>query len=128
MTFARLVFRIAGVWGLVLMTPLFFAYDFIGRSYPPALTHPDIYYGFVGVTLVWQIAFLIISTDPPRYRPMMIAAICEKAIYVATMTVLFARGDLVFGQFAVVIPDGTLGLLFVAAFFRTETGRPSRLG
>ena len=86
------------------------------------------YYGFVGVTLVWQIAFLIISTDPPRYRPMMIAAICEKAIYVATMSVLYARGELVFGQFAVVIPDGTLGLLFVAAFFRTETGRPWRLG
>src|SRR4051812_12728075 len=64
--FARVVFRIAGIWGVLIMTPLFFTFDAVGHAYPPPITHPDLYYGFVGVTLVWRLAFLIISPDPPR--------------------------------------------------------------
>src|SRR3954471_2139975 len=118
--FARVVFRIAGVWGVLIMTPLFFTFDAVGRAYPPPITHPDLYYGFIGVTLVWQLAFLIISSDPLRYRTMMIAAILEKLLYVTTMLVLYVQGHLQAGQTAAIVaPDGTIGLLFVAAFFRT---------
>jgi len=69
--FAKIVFRIAGVWGFVVLIPLYFLLDLIGRQYPPAITHPDFYYGFVGITLVWQVAFLVIANDPVRFRPMM---------------------------------------------------------
>jgi len=31
---------------------------------------PDFYYGFVGVAILWQIAFLAIGRDPIRLRPM----------------------------------------------------------
>ena len=58
MRFARVVFAIAGVWGVLIMTPLYFTIDAVGRAYPPPITHPDLYYGFIGVTLAWQIAFL----------------------------------------------------------------------
>jgi hypothetical protein len=123
MKFARIVFVVAGIWGFSILTPFYFLFDFVSRSYPPPLTHPDLYYGFVGVTLVWQLAFLIIATDPIRYRPLMVAAILEKAVYVATMGILYLRGQLVAGQIAVAGPDFVLGTLFVAAFFRTPRPR-----
>src|SRR4051812_4613312 len=78
MKFARNVFLIAGVWGLIVLTPLYFTFDLVGRSYPPAITHADFYYGFTGVALVWQVAFLVIASDPARYRPMMVVAVLEK--------------------------------------------------
>lgn len=124
MRFARLVFRIAGIWGLLIVTPLYFMYDTIGQQYPPPVTHPDFYYGFVGVTLVWQIAFLIISTDPVRYRPLMIVAVLEKFSYMATMTTLLALGRIEFGQFAVVSPDAILCVLFLVALFKTPSAVP----
>lgn len=121
MRFARIVFRIAGVWGLLIVTPLYFMYDTIGQQYPPPVTHPDFYYGFIGVTLVWQIAFLIVSTDPVRYRPLMIVAVLEKFSYMATMTTLLALGRIEFGQFAVVSPDAILCVLFLISFFKTPS-------
>ena len=122
--FARVVFTIAGIWGILIMTPLYFTLDAINRAYPPPITHLDLYYGFIDVTLVWQIAFLIIARNPIRHRPIMLAAILEKALYVTTIVVLCLQGHLLPGQAAVVVvPDGTLGLLFVAAFFRTPALR-----
>ena len=119
MKFARIVFIVAGVWGLLILTPLYFTFDLVGRSYPPPITHPDLYYGFVGVTLVWQIAFLIIATDPVRHRPIMLVAVLEKLVYIGTMTALYLTGRLQLGQFAVAAPDSVLMLLFVASFIRT---------
>ena len=119
MTFARRVFFVAGLWGLVILTPFYFAFDLVGRSYPPPVTHPDFYYGFLGVALVWQIAFLVIASNPVRYRPIMIAAILEKFVYVATMVALYLGGQLQLAQFAVAIPDFVLGVLFVVSFVKT---------
>jgi hypothetical protein len=121
MRFAKIVFLIAGVWGILVLTPLYFIFDTLGRQYPPPITHPDFYYGFISVALAWQIAFLIIATDPVRLRPLMGAAVVEKFGYVATLSVLYVKGLLAFGQFAVGIPDLVLGILFVAAFLKTST-------
>jgi hypothetical protein len=120
MRFAKIVFLAAGVWGLAIVTPLFFLYDYIGSQYPPAVTHPDIYYGFVTVTLAWQVAFLLISRDPVRFRPLMPAALIEKFAYVIALAVLHSQGRIQFGQAAAAIPDFVLGLLFVAAFVKTR--------
>jgi hypothetical protein len=119
MRFARNVFYIAGIWGLLIVTPLYFMYDTIGREYPPPITHPDFYYGFIGVTLAWQLAFLIIGSDPVRFRPLMIAAVLEKFSYMATLSTLYVQGRLQFGQFAVVSPDAILGVLFAVAVLKT---------
>src|SRR5215469_6103014 len=70
MKFARVVYWVAGIWGILLITPLYFMFELIGRKDPPAITHPGFYYGFVGVALAWQIAFLVIARDPARMRPM----------------------------------------------------------
>jgi hypothetical protein len=120
MRFAKIVFLAAGVWGLAIVTPLFFLFDYIGSRYPPAITHPDIYYGFATVTLAWQVAFLVIARDPLRFRPLMLAAMIEKFGYVIALAVLHSQGRIQFGQAAAGIPDFVLGALFVAAFAKTR--------
>ena len=40
----------AGIWGVLVMVPLYFMFNVIGRQQdPPAITHPGFYYGFVGL-------------------------------------------------------------------------------
>ena len=119
MKFARIVFWVAGIWGLWVLTPLYFMFGLIGRNDPPPITHPGFFYGFVGVALSWQVAFIIIATDPVRYRPLMIPSLLEKVTYVAAVVTLVLEGrmhrsDLVFAG-----ADLLLGVLFVAAFFKT---------
>ena len=120
MKFARIVFTGAGIWGLLVLTPLYFMFDLIGQQYPPPITHPDFYYGFLAVTISWQIAFLMIGRQPLRLRIMMIPAILEKFPYVITLVVLYARGRIAAGQMLPGLPDVILGCLFIAVFVRTR--------
>ena len=46
MKFAKIVFWIAGAWGVLALTPLYFMFDTIGRQATPALTHTQFYFGF----------------------------------------------------------------------------------
>ena len=120
MKFAKVVFWIAGIWGVLVLAPLYFMFDVIGRQDPPAITHPGFYYGFISVGLAWQFAFIVIARDPVRLRPMMIPAVLEKFGYGATLLVLYLQqrlhaSDLVFGGV-----DILLGVLFLLAFFRTS--------
>jgi hypothetical protein len=119
MRFARIVFLIAAIWGVLVLTPLYFMFDLIGRQDPPPITHPAFFYGFVGVALVWQIAFFVISRDPIRLRPMMILAVLEKFVYGASLLALFMQNrlhasDLVFGA-----ADQVFGILFLVASLKT---------
>jgi len=124
MKFAKVVFWIAGIWGILVLTPLYFMFDVIGRQDPPPITHPGFYYGFLSVGLAWQFAFLVIARDPVRFRPMMIAAVVEKFGYVISLVALYLQArlhasDLVFGG-----ADLLLGILFLIAFFKTAAFRP----
>jgi hypothetical protein len=119
MNFARIVFWIAAIWGVLIITPLYFMFTLIGEKDPPPITHPAFFYGFVGLALVWQIAFIFIARDPIRFRPMMIPAILEKLCYAVPVIILVVQKrmhptDLIFSAI-----DLTLGALFLAAFFRT---------
>ena len=121
MKFAKVVFWIAGVYGVLAVAPLYFLFDRIGREDPPPITHPAFYYGFVGVALAWQLAFLVIATDPGRYRLLMLPSIFEKASAGGAIVVLVLQGrthstDLVFAGI-----DLLLGALFLLAFFKTRT-------
>ena len=49
MKFARIVFLVAGIYGLLVVAPQYFLEARIGRDTPPAITHPEFFYGFVGV-------------------------------------------------------------------------------
>ena len=121
MKFAKIVFWIASIWGVLVLTPLYFIFDLIGRQDPPPITHPAFYYGFVGTALAWQFAFMVIARDPVRFRLMMIPAALEKFSYGATLIVLYLQQRvhtqdlLVFGGV-----DMLLGVLFLVAFSRTS--------
>ena len=65
MKFSRWLFRIAGIYGLIVLVPQYFLESKIGEQTPPAITHPEYFYGFVGVGIAWQIAFLIIAQIRP---------------------------------------------------------------
>lgn len=77
MTFARRVFYGASLYGAISVVPLFFQ-EGVHAAPASTLSHPQFYYGFVGVTAAWQAAFLLIGRDPIRYRPLMAVAIMEK--------------------------------------------------
>ena len=122
MKFAKVVFWIAGVWGILVLTPLYFLFGSIGSMTPPPITHPEFFYGFTGIGLVWQIAFLVIGSSPERFRPMMIPAVLEKLSYVLALAVLYLQNRISGTQALPAIPDGFLGLLFTIAFFRLRPG------
>ncbi|MBZ5657725.1 MAG: hypothetical protein LAO56_20870 [Acidobacteriia bacterium] len=120
MRFTKIVFWIAGIWGILVLTPLYFLFDQIGRQDPPPITHPGFYYGFVGVGLAWQITFLIIATNPVRFRPLMIACVVEKFGYAGTLGVLYLQHRLHSSDLTFAAVDGLLGALFVVSFLKTR--------
>jgi hypothetical protein len=120
MKFAKIVFWIAGIWGVLTLVPLYFMLEMIGRNDPPPITHPGFFYGFVGVALAWQIVFFFIARDPVRHRPLMIPSVLEKLSYGAPVVVLVLQrrmhpSDLVFAG-----TDLLLAFLFLLAYFKTR--------
>src|SRR5918997_3601934 len=119
MIFARRVFLIAGTYGLLVLLPLYFLEARIGRDQPPAITHPEYFYGFLGVGVSWQVAFLVISRDPGRFRPLMVPAVLEKATFGLAAVALWSGGRLAAQMLAAGLIDLAIGVLFVGAYLRT---------
>lgn len=117
MKFAKMVFLVAGIYGLVVVVPLFLLEGTIDVVQPPAITHPEYYYGFVCVTLVWQVLFIVLSREPLRYRPMMLVATLEKASGIAFILLVLLHRSPPFMLIGIV--DVLWGLLFVLAYART---------
>jgi hypothetical protein len=92
MQFAKRVFLLAGVIGLIQIVPMYFLESYLARRMPPAINHPEWYYGFIGLCLPWQLVFILISRDPVRYRALMPLAMLEKLGFVAAVAVLLPLG------------------------------------
>ena len=120
MKFAKVAFWIAGIWGLLIITPLYFMFDLIGRKDPPRITHPGFFYGFVGLALAWQVAFLFIARDPVRYRPLMIPSMIEKFSYGAAIVILVLQARMHSSDLVFAGTDLVLGVLFVIAYVKTR--------
>ena len=116
---ARWIFKGAGIYGLIVLLPLYGLEDLIARYFPPPVNHPEHFYGLVGVAVAWQVAFVVIGTDPVRYRPLMPAAMIEKFSYVGCLLVLFAHGRVAAAALGPGLGDGLLGLAFAYAYVRT---------
>lgn len=126
MKFARIVFLLAGIYGLIVIAPLFVMESVVDATQPPAITHPEYYYGFVGTALVFQIIFLLISRDPARYRPMMLMAVLEKVTGIAfILLVLLHRSP---PSMLIGIVDVFLGILFLIAYFKTASASAQYAG
>ena len=120
MKFAKILFAIAGVWGILVLTPLFFLVDLTGKRYAPPLNYPHFFYGFFAVALVFQFVFFTIASDPARFRPFMIVSVLEKASFVSVCAVLYSRGQITLSDASVCFPDFLLGVLFICAYFATK--------
>jgi len=127
MRFARIVFIAAGIWGIAVLTPLYFLVDVSGRHYAPPANYPHFFYGFVSVALAWQFAFILIGMNPERFRPLMIIAILEKLGWVATVAILHMASRISMLDASSGVPDAVLGVLFVAAFVASGKA-PKRTG
>jgi len=117
--FATRVFRIAAIYGVIVLLPQYFMEGKIGRDTPPPITHPEYFYGFVGVALAWQLAFLLIARDPIRFRPLMPIAVLEKATFGVATIVLHVTGRLGLQMLGAGLVDLVLGTLFVLSYLRT---------
>lgn len=116
--FARRVFFWAGIYGVLVLAPLYFMEEKLARDFPPSFSHPEQFYGFLGVALAWQFAFLLIASDVPRYRLFMLPAIAEKLLSSIATLVLYGADRVAALTAAPAAVDLCLGLLFIVAFFR----------
>ncbi|MFA6312974.1 MAG: hypothetical protein WCV99_13640 [Sterolibacterium sp.] len=120
MIFAKRVFFWSGIYGILVLLPMFFLEHKLGVDFPPATNHPEQYYAFIGVGLAWQFAFLQIASDVHRYRPLMLPAMAEKFLAAAAAIWLFALGRIDTMTLAPFLVDVILGFLFVASYIRSS--------
>ncbi len=116
MKFAKAVFTLAGIYGLLILPLGYFGEAGIGRDFPPAVTHPEYYYAFLGVGIAWQFAFLVIGRDPARYRAFMLPALVEKGSACIAIVLLYAQGRLARPLFLLWSLDWVWLALFLAAY------------
>jgi hypothetical protein len=108
MKFAKIVFWIAGAFGLLASVAMYFQ------------SGPNAYYGLIAGVLAFQVVFFLIARDPQRYRLMMIPGMLEKFIWVGTFAYFYLRGQITASELAsATVLHGLLGVLFVIAFFKT---------
>ena len=119
MKFARIVFGIAAAYGFLVLLPLYFLIDRIGRDVPPVITHPEFYYGFTGLALLAQMVFVLIAANPVRYRPIMLVAILEKVVYTLPVVLLYRAGQVPRETLLPSLVDPIFGLLLLVAYLRT---------
>lgn len=115
MRLAGWVFRVAGLYGIVVVAPMFF----MERQMAPGAVHPVFFYAWVGVDLAWQILFLVLSTDPTRYRPMMPVCVLVKAAAVIAIPWLYVVGRVGGIWLGAAAVDLVLAVLFLAAYGST---------
>jgi len=106
---------------LIVLFPQYFMEAKNGQDFPPPITHPEYYYGFIGVALAFQFLFLIIARNPIQYRAAMIPSVIEKFSFGIAAVVLFLQNRLAMPLFAAGLIDLIFGLLFIAAFLKTES-------
>lgn len=118
MKFARWVFNIAAVYGVISVAPLYFMERTINQQNPPPITHPMFFYGFVGVTLAWQLLFFAIARQPMRLRPVIPFAVLEKLSFALAAMVLYRQARLDHNDLWFAAIDLILAVLFLLAWRR----------
>ena len=111
MQFAKRVFLIAAVYGVIALIPQYFR--------PAPAERAEFFYGFIGIAIAWQIVFFLISRDPVRFRPLMLVGIVEKIAFGIPAIVLYAQGWLAMEMLAAGVIDLVLAVLFLIAWKRT---------
>lgn len=117
--FASRVFLIAGTLGTLALVPQYFLAGKVGFGMPGVIERPEYFYGFVGVALVWQFAFLVISRDVMRFRPLMPICVLEKVAFGVPAVLLYVQGRIGLDMLLPGLFDLTLGVFFLLAYRAT---------
>jgi len=119
MRFARWVYTLAGIYGVIVIAPMYFLEPVFNAQGQP-LTHPEHFYGFVGITLAFQFVFLMTGRDPMRYRPLTPVYLFEKISFPAAVWPLYLahRTPGVVTVFATI--DIFWAVMFAASWFATR--------
>lgn len=124
MKFARYSFLLAALYGLLVLLPQFFLEAKVGADLPPAITHPEFYYGFLGLATVFQLIFLVIAFDPSAFRALIPIAILEKLSFAVPCIVLYLTGRMAVGGFFIgAMIDLALAVIFTIAMVKVAKGR-----
>ena len=127
MKFAQRVFTVAWVYGIIALLPMYFVERRLMERLPPDLTHPEYYYGFVGVALAWQVLFMLIAREPARFRPAMLPAVLEKLAWGVAVPVLVLQGRAPGFIVPSAIIDLVLGSCFLMAWWKVgQASLPAR--
>lgn len=114
MRLAKWIFLVAGGFGLLATVPLLFTESAMG------VKQPEFYYGFVCLNLCWQILYLFLSSDPVRYRSMMIPAFLAKASGAIALSWLYLLTRVSTQWIVIGAVDGLFAILFVVAYWSTQ--------
>jgi hypothetical protein len=118
-TYARWLFRIAGIYGLLTVAPMLFLEKAVAGD-TGWIGHPEYFYGWIVAALVFQLMFLVIASDPARFRPLIPIAILEKFTWIAALWTLAAQGRVPPPTLVIGSLDAVWGVLFVIAWIRTR--------
>jgi len=119
MRLAQWVFRVAGVYGILVVAPMLF----LERQLAAGAVHPVFFYGWVSVNLAWQLLFLVLSSDPARFRPMILVCFFQKATAAIAIPWLFVAHRVGGMWLGAAVVDLVFALLFLAAY--RATGDPT---
>jgi hypothetical protein len=120
MKFTRGLFAAAGIYGVLVLFPLYFSETRMGIEFPPPLNHPEHYYSFISVTLVWQFLFFLVARDPLKYKNVIPFCALEKSSLIPTFFILYPQGRFPSLWIPLLIVDLTFGAMFLVAFSRLK--------
>ena len=120
MKLAKWIFLIAGIVGLLSTIPLAFAEKVM------EVKQPEFYYGFVFLDICWQVLYLFLSSNPVRYRPMMIPAFLAKGSGTIALAWLYLLERVSAQWVAIGALDGVFAVLFLVAFWATSNEPKNR--
>lgn len=118
-TIARWTYRIAAVYGTVVLSPLYFAAPSMAAAGHP-VTQPEFFFGFIGAALCFQILYWLIGGDPERYRALMPLSCVAKLSFAMPCAILFAAGRLEPLTFGLSQVDTVLAIGFAYAWVATR--------
>jgi hypothetical protein len=127
MKFAKWVYRTAGIYGLLVLAPLLFLERTVSQTSPPAITHPEYYYGFAITGVAWQVAFLVIGNDPQRFRTLMPVTWLEKTWGLIAIA-LYVQNRISLQVLALGLIDLLFATFFVIAYITTTQNRVRIIG
>lgn len=115
--FARRTFLFSAVYGLIVLLPQYF----LESKLVPPTTHPEQFYGFVGLALAWQFAFILISQNVVRYCMLMLVAMVEKLAFGLPVLILYLQARVSMPVLALGLIDLLLCVLFCVSFFKVRS-------